>query len=139
MEPAKPPLPAPNKRPFHPCAGSHTSNRIRESFVGRNSPTTRQNAGKSRRGPASAISTTPEVTASARVILVSARARFLRLPQSAPNNSEEDPRIKQANPHEIQRINMTPNLEPLYQTRGAAGVGKQRSLPNDAQKLRKKR
>src|SRR5271167_419627 len=45
MEPAKPPLPTPRYLPFHPLAGSHTSNSMCESADGVRTPCTRQNSG----------------------------------------------------------------------------------------------
>src|SRR5262245_59845565 len=47
MVPAHPPLPTPANLPFQFPRGSHTSNRIFDSFVGRITPATRQKGGRS--------------------------------------------------------------------------------------------
>src|SRR5579864_2490515 len=97
MEPANPPLPAPTKRPFQLCSGSHTSKRIAESLLGRKMPVTRQNAGSPViGGRASETTSESEETSSALAMVVSSSFRDLSEPQSTAKRNLEETAVRQS-------------------------------------------
>src|SRR5258706_3968058 len=78
IDPAKPPLPALESRPFHPEAGSQTSNWMSESAEGLSVPVTLQKAGTSAGGPGG-MARGPAATGCALVTVVVEKASLARL------------------------------------------------------------
>src|SRR6187549_2861651 len=112
MVPAQMPLPMPTYLPFHPLAGSHTSDLMSESLEGLSVAWTRQKAGKFAYRPAPMPGgppppaggwNAPAATTLAAVTLPVGRASWARSPHSAATAGDAANAVAAA-PHNARRF-----------------------------------